>query len=109
MGQMLQVLSGVSDSSWLHSAPKPRETTHFQWQGRRRSLSGENCFAWGIWLHQGLPPSDWSSKLSGTHSFCQSKQQRKTCRQQQVTQQEQCCAHACRAVCHWGSWLPPLH
>lgn len=45
MGQMLQVLSGVSDSSWLHSAPKPWEITRFQWQGRRRSLSGGNCFA----------------------------------------------------------------
>lgn len=56
MGQMLQVRSGVSDSSWPLSAPKPWETTRFQWQGRRHSLSGENCFAWEIWLHQGLLP-----------------------------------------------------
>lgn len=87
MGQMLQVLSGVSDGSWPLQEPKPWETTGFQWQGGRQSLFGGNCFAWGILLHLSLPPiRDWSFKLYGTHSFCQSKQQRKTCRHRQVPQ-----------------------
>lgn len=40
MGQVLQVLSGVSDGSWPLPAPTPWETAGIQWQGGRHSLFG---------------------------------------------------------------------